>query len=360
MIAGFFAASAISAPARADDEGGPYFYRALPYGTQSIYGPPWVFVNRGLDVLQTRVDRRDLASGPWGVDFENVADNLFVHPVASIRDEGASKFFREEILPLSFRRDTARWVPNYTLHLIGGGATFAALREWARAEGASELVGGFVAGATILSAALVNESIENGGIRGRNTDAIADFWFFDVGGMVLFAFEPVQRFFSRTLIVSDWSGQPTFTLPSGDLHGVGNYFATKLPLPFYPDVRLFAHYGLGTMGGLSYVVGRGYSISGAFGSKVTRLSSTDGRVVQNDISYVPAAGLFLDRHESLLASVKVADVLDYTAQIDVYPNAFLTTDPGVGLFAAIGRSGSFAAGLTLTRTFGLGLGYSGI
>ena len=346
--------------ARAEGDGGPYFYQARPYGTQSLYSPLWVFLNRGFDVLQTRTDRRAVFGQSYGLDARNVADNLFVHPFSSVRDEGTEKFLREEILPLSYARGTARWVPNYTLHLIGGGATFAALREWSRAQGVAEPWGAVIAGATILSAAFVNETIENGGVVGRNTDAIADFWVFDVGGMLLFSIDGVKRFFSHTLIVSDWSDQPSFTLPSGQLHDVGNHFVAKLPVPYFERLRLFAHYGLGTMGGLSYLLGDGYSVSAAAGSKVTRLTNTDTSAVANTISFVPSAGLFVDRYESLLGSLRVADVPDYTVQLNVYPNAFVRTDPGVGMFGVVGKTGSVAAGVTLTRTFGVGVGYSGL
>lgn len=361
MAAAFLASGA---PAHAaDDEPpaaqGPYFYKGYDYGSQALYNPLWVFLNRGYDVLQIHTGSRDIFRIDYATGGRNVAENLFVHPVGSVRDEGWKKFFREEIFPLSFTRDTARWIPNYTLHLIGGGVTFTSLREWSAAQGIDEPFATAIAAGTILGSAFVNETLENGSVVGRNTDAIADFWFFDLGGMLLFSIDGVNRFFSSILIVDDWSLQPTFTSPHGELHDQGNYFAAKLPLPLYPRLRLFGYYGLGTMGGLSYQVGRGYSVSAGFGSKVTRLVSHDAKSVDNGIAFAPSGGLFIDRNESLLASVQVSDAPDYFVQANVYPNALFRSDLGFGFWTAVAKDGAFAAGISITRALGVGVGMSG-
>jgi len=41
-----------------------------------------------------------------------------------------------------------------------------------------------------------------------------------------------------------------------DLHNQGQYFAAKIPLPFYPRLRLFAWGGMAQLGGLSLKVER--------------------------------------------------------------------------------------------------------
>ena len=57
-----------------------------------------------------------------------------ITPFSAISADGWSRFTREEPLPLGYTSDTARWGPNYTLHLIGGGMTYTALREWFEAH----------------------------------------------------------------------------------------------------------------------------------------------------------------------------------------------------------------------------------
>src|SRR5207342_1591845 len=94
-----------------------YFYQGYDYGTQSLYSPLWVFVNRGYDVLQDHVASRNVLNQHYRLNTGNVLDNL-AHPFASIGELGWKTFLTQEIFPLSFTSDTARWAPNYSLHLI--------------------------------------------------------------------------------------------------------------------------------------------------------------------------------------------------------------------------------------------------
>ncbi len=341
------------ARAEPDTSTPPYFYQPVSYGNQALYGPLYVLLNRGFDVLQLREDNRSILTQPYAHDGRNVLDNL-AHPFSRIADEGWGRFLREEIFPLSYSQDNARWVPNYALHLIGGGMTYAQLREWFIAHGAP--APWLLSTATLLTTALINETIENKGVVGTNTDAIADFYFFDIGGILLFSFDGVKRFFSRTVLLADWSLQPSFTYPYFGLHNQGNNYAFKFPVPFLPRLRLFGHMGLGTMGGLSYLLDDGYSISAAGGVRSTRMTNVSKTSVENVIEFRPSGALFLDRRQSLLASVIVSDVQDYFVHINVYPNAFYWSEPGVGFWTAIERSGRFIVGLSLVQAFGLGVG----
>ena len=100
----------------------PYFYKGYDYGSQALYGPLWVFLNRGYDVLQDRTGSRSIFQQEYLHNGSNVGRNL-LNPFPGISQRGWARFFREEIFPLSFSKGSARWVPNYTLHLIGGGVT---------------------------------------------------------------------------------------------------------------------------------------------------------------------------------------------------------------------------------------------
>lgn len=348
------------APARAGDAPARHFYHGYDYGSQSLVNPVWVFVNRGYDVIQLHLDSRRIFLLSYGSDARNVGDNLFIHPFRAIAEEGRGKFLREEIFPVSYTRSSARWPPNYALHLLGGGMTYTMLREWSEEQGLSKPWGVVIAASTILASAYLNETLENSGVAGRNTDAIADFWVFDVGGMLLFSFDGVNRFFSRTVVLADWSQQPSFTLPAGELHNQGNYFSAKYALPFYDPLRLFVHFGMGTLGGLSYELDGHYSVSAAAGYKVTRLENKGEGKVENAVTFAPSGGVFVDRNDSLLASLQVSNIKDYMVHFNLYPNAVLHTDPGIGLWTAVGHTGEFAAGLSWTRSLGIGVGYSNL
>ncbi len=330
-----------------------YFFHGYDYGSQATFNPLTNFLNRGFDILQIRGDRRNPFTAVRGDDVRNVLDNL-AHPYARVSQEGRWQFTREELLPLSWGQDTMRWVPNYTLHLIGGGMTYTALREWYEDHGTPWA--GLWSAMTIMSSALVNESIENKGVVGRNTDCIADVYFFDLGGILLFSFAPINRFFSETLVVSDWSMQPGLTWPGTALNNQGNYFSAKWSLPFYPALRLFGHIGLGSLLGLSYRLPSGVSWSLGAGLRSTRLINRSQVDLSNTVDLAVSAGLFVDRNESLLGSLLVSNVSDYFISFNVYPNAILRFEPGLGLWTAVSKNGHFVVGISAIRTFGLGVG----
>jgi hypothetical protein len=347
------ATSARAEPSTAPSDGPPYFYKGYDYGSQALESPLWVFLNRGFDVLQdqTGARGRDIFAQDYRVDAKNVGKNL-VNPFPAIAARGWGRFLREEIFPLSYTQKSARWVPNYGLHLIGGGTTYVALSEWFQANHvpAPDV---FSAG-TLLASAFLNETLENKGVVGYNTDAIADFFFFDIGGIILFSFDWPKKLFSHYIIVADWSMQPAFTYPDFNLHNQGNYFSVKWPIPYFNDLRLFSTIGLGTLGGLSYKFDREYSVSAGVGNMATRLLPTSATNADNAVIFAKAAGIFLDRNESLLASLRVTDQEDYTVNFNLYPNAFRT--PNLGLWGVVDRNGHFVFGASFSHALGLGFG----
>ncbi|HEY5090871.1 MAG TPA: hypothetical protein VIK30_12920, partial [Polyangia bacterium] len=159
-------ATAASPPARRR-----YFYFGRDYGSEALYGPLWVFVNRGYDVLQDHVAGRNIFDFDYRTNLGNVARNIG-NPFPAISNDGWKTFLTEEIFPLSFTQSTARWTPNYSLHLIGGGMTYTSLREWF--EDYDVPAPRVLSALTLMASAFINESLENKGVVGFNTDCIAD------------------------------------------------------------------------------------------------------------------------------------------------------------------------------------------
>jgi hypothetical protein len=347
----------VGRPVQAEDGPHRYFYHPYDYGTQSLYNPLWVFVNRGYDVLQDHTASANIFAVDYQENGANVLHNL-AHPFSEISQAGWGTFLTEEVFPLSFGAQTARWVPNYALHLIGGGATYRGLREWFDDHGAP-LPRAFSA-ATLMAAAFINETLENKKIHGRNTDAIADLYIFDIGGIILFSFDAVNRFFSEKVIIADWSLQPAFTARRGELRNEGNYFAARWALPFYPRLRLFSYFGEATAGGLSVRISDGYSISAAAGGAVVRLVNTSTHAVESVVDFAPTAGVFLDRNESLLASLQVTNAEDRFIHLNVYPHAVVARGPAMGLWTIADKRGRLALGISLSQLLGMGAGYSGL
>jgi len=334
-----------------------YFYFGRDYGSEALYGPLWVFVNRGYDVLQDHVAGRNIFTFDYRTNLGNVARNI-ANPFPAIAADGWKTFLTEEIFPLSFTQSTARWTPNYSLHLIGGGMTYTSLREWFEDYGVP--APRVFSAVTLMASAFVNESLENKGVVGFNTDCIADIWFFDIGGIILFSFDWPNRFFSHTVVIADWSLQPSFTLPNGELHNVGNYFSAKWALPFYRRLSLFAWYGEASTGGLSFALNDDYSLSASVGGAAIHITNTATHSVENVVSFVPTGAIFLDRHNSLLASLQITNVDDYFIHFNIYPHAFTDRGPAIGVWGVVDKRARVAAGFAIGRPFGIGGGWSSL
>jgi len=334
-----------------------YFYQGRDYGSEALYGPLWVFMNRAYDVLQDHVAGRNIFDFDYRTNLGNVARNIR-NPFPAISNDGWKTFLTEEIFPLSFTQSTARWTPNYSLHLIGGGMTYTSLREWF--EDYDVPAPRVFSALTLMASAFINESLENKGVVGFNTDCIADIYFFDIGGIILFSFDWPNRFFSRQVVIADWSQQPSFTLPNGDLHNVGNYFSAKWKLPFYRRLSLFAWYGEATTAGVSFALDDEYAISASAGGAAIHLVNQSTNTVQNVVDFVPTAALFLDRNNSLLASLQVTNVDDYFIHFNLYPHAITARGPAVGVWGVVDKRARVAAGFAIGRPLGIGGGWSGL
>ena len=88
-----------------------HFYKGYDYGSQSLYNPLYLFVNRGFDVLQLRPNRRRIWDYDYVANGENVLDNV-KDPFGAIGYQGWGKFVKEEILPVGWTTQSARWAPN--------------------------------------------------------------------------------------------------------------------------------------------------------------------------------------------------------------------------------------------------------
>ncbi len=334
-----------------------YFYKGYDYGSQALFNPLYVILNRGFDVLQLRPTARNIWNQFYLRNVKNVWGSISDPGWAVGHHGGFEKFATQELLPLDWTEAGARWAPNYGLHLLAGGMTYTELREWFEDNGApGPFVPAIFSIATLGLSAFINETLENNNANGPNTDAVADMLVFDVAGVLLFSVPGVNEFFSKTVILADWSLQPAIVLPKGDLHNQGNYFAIKWPVPFYDRLRLFGYMGFEDLGGLSFKIDGETSISAAGGLRVATFQNAEINAVGNVIGVKPSAGIFIDKNNSLLASAHLSDVRDYFFRANVYPNAFFRTKQGLGFFTVVSRDGHVIAGVSFAHGLGLGLG----
>jgi hypothetical protein len=325
---------------------GPYFYKGRNYGSEAAYNPIFVILNGGFDMLQ--VDRsRDLRTLPLHAGNDNVLRNL-ADPFGPIKRYGWENFMRDQVIPLGLSKKNGQWWPNYTLHLIGGGMTYTALNEWfeyyhypySRA---------FAIGTTVVYH-LVNEATENGGYEGDNVDPIADIYLFDLGGVILFSFDSVNKFFSEDMNLADWSLQPSVSARNLNLHNNGQFFSLKWKFPFSEHWHLFYFFGTNGVGGVSYKWDEGQAFSVGVGMAAAKLIMLNDRTYKQTLDLVWNIGFFYDLNNSLLTSLSITKKTDYTINLNVYPGIIKIGGFSPGAWFALNRDGSSIVGLTAAWT----------
>ncbi|MFH1197278.1 MAG: hypothetical protein V1720_16385 [bacterium] len=330
-----------------------FFYKGRDYGSESFYNPIFVILNGGLDILQVN-NERDVMKIPFYAGAKNVFKNL-VDPITPINNYGWWNFIQDQVLPVSFNKNNAQYWPNYTLHLIGGGMTYAATREWFEYHkyDSPELW-------TLLTMTayhLVNEVAENGSYQGDNVDPIADIYLFDLGGIILFSSDGVKKFFAETLNLADWSLQPSMSVRNGELHNNGQYFSIKWQLPYFDKWHFFYFFGTNGVGGLSYKYDDGTALSVGIGAAASKLITLDVDTNKKTLDLVWNLGVFYDKNNSLLASLLLTKRTDYMINLNIYPGFLKFGEFSPGIWTAYSHGGKFIFGIT-TTWFPVGLAYN--
>ncbi|MDR3626531.1 MAG: hypothetical protein P4L45_06845 [Ignavibacteriaceae bacterium] len=327
-----------------------YFYTGKDYGSESLFNPITLMINGGYDVAQLQNMTNRIGDFEYGRMLHVVLKNLG-DPFNSIRHYGSKKFFTTEFFPASFKRDDLEWIPNYQQHLLGGGMLFTSMKEWYTMHGYP--YPWLLSAVTLMTHHMLNEVIESGPNEGWSVDEISDIYVFDLGGIILFSFDPINEFFSKKLILRDWSLQATVTLPNGRINA-GQYFMMKWPLPFAENTSLFYRCGMGALFGLSNKVNETDSFSYGVGFKTKHLVDLNTEVRERTIESSWHAGVFYDRNNSLLASVVMSGVKEYFCSIDVYPGIIKFDKFSPGLWTIISRNGEAAFGITTRYVFSIG------
>ena len=328
-----------------------YFYTGKQYGSESLYNPFSLIVNGGYDIYQLSDFNRQFLDFNYKTSAENVSNNLF-HFNATINQVGWWHFTKTELLPLTFNTKGAQWVPNYLLHTMGGGMSCTRLTEWYESQNVP--IPKIFSILTVLSAGFLNELAENGEYVGYNSDPISDTYIFNIAGIILFNFPEVNKFFSQQLHMSDWSLQPTLTIPNLALNNSGQYFSLKYNLPFTPRWSLFSRMGMSTMGGLSYKIDTERSLSFGAGARAYKWIMIDSVGRQQSVSTRFTAGVFYDKNNSLMASLVFSDVEDCFLDINIYPGILHLGKLSPGFWTIIKKDGTPIFGISSSFFIGLG------
>jgi hypothetical protein len=332
-----------------------YFYQPLlNHGVQELYNPAYVIVNGGFDILQLQGYSRTVFHFNWPLNTRNVVNNL-INPFPTINEVGWGKFLTTEIFPLNVKPSGSQWIPNYFLHLLGSGMEYRMMTEWYRHQKvpAPKLFSTL----TILSTQFLNEIIENKDIEGNNIDPIADWYVFNVAGIIMFNSIKVNKFFSHTLNMADWSQMPTVSFRNYTLQNSGQYFIYKWYIPRNPKWALFSRWGMGAYAGVTYRVKNehGFTVSGGVKSHVFQIVDTVGKISTTSLTWAVFASW--DKNNTPLVTIQISGSEDYTALLNIYPGVLKFGKFSPGLWAVAGKDGTGAFGVCSKYTLGLGAGY---
>lgn len=331
-----------------------YFFRPYDYGSDALFNPVSLLANGGFDSFQILNDRQPT----WReVYWNNAATNIWrssTSPLPIISSFGWSRFIRQEVFPTSFNMDDAQYVPNYVLHLIGGGMEFRKISEWYDYQGFP--VPYIFGAATRIAYEFINETAENGPNLYPNEDCLPDMLIFQPLGIVLFSFDGAAEFFSSTLNFNDWSQPVSLTFAPFAVRNAGQNFVMKLAFNESRSKSLFFHFGDFAIIGLSSKINSEDAISFGAGLASTgkkELPVQNG-VPSNTVLVGGMAGIYYDRNNSLLASAVYSQVQNNIFRINLYPGIIPGAVWSPGLFLTLAHDGVLTAGIT-ARILPLGL-----
>jgi len=319
-----------------------YFYHGLDYGSEANIHPLQLILNGGFGIMQISNRSNRLADVDFDGGWDLLWNNMF-DPIGAIESEGWGNFVRKEILPFATGLESARYWPNYTQHLIGGGMSYRMMIEWYRHHEVRHPK--LWSAGTITVYHLLNEVVENSYLEGYSTDPVADLYLFDPLSCLLFSSDGVSRFFGETLNLRDWSYQFAYDPWNGSIENMGQNFSMKWKPPFWERTSFFYYFGTHGEGGISREMDGGYSWSLAAGFKANELFNDDDGALGANLE--GAAAFFIDRRGSLLASLMFASTKDYAMRLNVYPGLLKLGGWSPGLFVAINRDENWVAGLHL-------------
>lgn len=332
---------------------GPDFYFNLGYGSEATFNPVTLVLNDAFDIVQIDGWTRQFSGHDYRTGWRTLTRSI-MHPWKAISQAGAGTFIRSELLPLSTRASGGgQWLPNYQLHLVGGGMLYAMMTEWYRAHGFDHPTAWAIGTAVVER--LINETVENGSFDGYSADNVADFYLFDAGGLVLFSFPTVRRFFSKRLRLRAWPLQPAIGLQEGTLENAGSYFSIQWKIPWSSHWHVFYYFGLNNMAGATYRLKSGLGISLGGGLQARRLITVDAATNRKTAELTGTAGVFIDRRGSLLASVTYSEAHSRRWAVNVYPGLLPPGNLSPGFWLQVTRDGVLIFGIGLRWAPGLSL-----
>ena len=340
-------ASTASSPRAQAEPEERYFYRGLGYGSDATFHPASEMINGAFGILQVSSHWVPLDEIDWRQGFDVTWESI-TSPRSTVRAYGTEDFIRDQVVPGTFHWNNLQYVPNYFLHMMGGGARHRAFYEW---YGAHDFPAPWVwAWGTTAAHAFAVEAVEHYSETNATVDPVADMLIFDPLGAMLFTNDSVSGFFSHTLHMGIWSGQPAYNPVANTFENAGQNYALHF---FFRDthrVGIFTYWGMTNLFGVTVRGGSGFDWSVGVGGAVDELNDRDrGNGTTSPFARMKLdGGAFLHRNGSLLASIQASQSWAQTFRMTLYPGMFSVGGLSPGLYTGV-RGDDVIVGISFSQ-----------
>ncbi len=311
-----------------------YYYNPdIKVGSEAYFNPISMSLNGGFDILRNGAHDKRLTSQHYAIGFKYVMKSL-AKPITTIEDVGWKTFFEQEFPNFKLQKENLNFMPNFPIHTLGEGMRFVKVSEWYHYHNYPypKTLGLL----TSITYQLLNETLEQGDLQQRRIDPVADVHFYNNLGFLMFSFDSVNRFFSETFVINDWSLQPMYNPLNDFVENAGEQYMGKLHLK--NNYSLFCYWGMDFLIGTSIKKKNDYSISVGVGQVAHRIETKlidDVFVpVVSTVDY--ALGIFYDYNNSLLANTHLSFNKKFLRiKTNIYPGFMEFSGLQPGLFTQI-------------------------
>ena len=276
--------------------------------------------------------------------FGNIYD-IFAHFPRSIsRGGGWGKLFADEW-------GSTRAIPNYTLHILGGGYDFRMIAEYYKYNNVPAPY--FFSFITCYIGHLSNEALENSNKNLTPHDPLADLLFFDWVGKLLFISDDVSRFFHKTLQMRNWMGQPMFDVRKARIYNAACNYVLR-PYIYKDMVRFFFFMGYHYIAGFGFRVNDTDFITLSAGVAVMKGFDPNKESDKDAIKkFRTCGGIFYDRNGNLLASLIINGTENYKLRLNIYPDLLNIDHVNFGIFMGLDDYNKVSIGFSMYTLIGL-------
>jgi len=324
-------------------EAGSY-YQPANYGSESLYTPFGNFLSYSFDTLQLpdSFDTRD-----FGNRLDRVFEHL-KHPRRAINAEGGfNRFINRQIFPVDseFSNESSSILPNYGLHLLGGGMVYRKDLEWFRAHDVEN------ATAYAISLGMTAELIQEVYEKKTTTDddEVADFLIFRPLGIWLFHNDAFAEGFMSLFDPAVWPYLQVYDVSDHRIFNAGINYVYRPPATEINNTRLFIFTGLNNLIGLSHQYNNNEWFSWGLGVATQKVDFE----LSAQVELEPSIGFFYDRNKSLLWSLVLNDTGGNNFRFNLFPDNKNLLGK-FGYFVSGHEDDTWSFGLTYRIPLGIG------